>query len=175
MENIIIHMENTCLKILWRIENLKCVEVWSKKQMSREFKVCILSEFGHPFISGKGTYVGGSELQMSILAKELVKRSYDVSFVTFGKPSSLCEVIEGVKIYKPFNNRFGGYSYLLPQNMYKLIKILNKIDADIYIKKGHTPLTGLVAFVAKLQNKAFVFVVSCDRSRPVSPSKGLHL
>ena len=79
--------------------------------MSRKIKICVLSEFGQSLITGKGTYVGGAEVQMSILAKELVKRSYNVSFVTFGKTSSLYEVIEGVKVYNAFDNRFGGYSY----------------------------------------------------------------
>ena len=128
--------------------------------MSRKKRICILSEFGYASITGKGTYIGGAEVQMSIRAKELVKRSYDVSFVTFGKTSSLYEVIEGVKVYNVFDNRVGGYSYLFPQNIYKLIKILNKIDADIYIKKGYSPLTGVVAFVVKLMNKVFLFVIS---------------
>lgn len=114
-------------------------------------------------ILGTGNYFGGAELQMSILSKELVKRSYDVSFITFGKKVKFCELSEGVKVYTIFDPKMWGYPFLLPQNIYKLMKILHKIDADIYIKKGHTPLTGVVAFIAKLQRKILFFVASSEK------------
>ena len=131
--------------------------------MSGNKKICILAENAYALITGKRDYFGGAEVQMCLLAKELKKRSYDVSFITFEKTSKFYELSEGVKVYNAFNNEFRGYSYILPQNIYKLIKILHKIDADIYIKKGHTPLTGLVAFLAKLQKKKFFFIASSEK------------
>ena len=93
--------------------------------MSRKIKICILSEFGHSLISGKGDCVGGAEVQTSTLAKELAKRSYDVSFVTFGKIDDFSyQVIEGIEVYNAFDNKFSGYSYLFPQNIYRVIKTL---------------------------------------------------
>lgn len=136
--------------------------------MSRKKRICILSEIGYDLITGRGDYVGGAEVQMTILAKELAKRSYDVSFVTFEKTSSYYEIFEGVKVYTTFSNRLRGFSYLLPQNIYKLIKILRKIDADVYIKKGYSPLTGVLAFIAKLQNKVFLFVASSDKDTSIN-------
>ena len=46
--------------------------------------------------------------------------------------------------------------------MYKLLKILNKIDADIYIQRATTPLTGFVSFFAKLKNKKFIYSASSE-------------
>ena len=114
-------------------------------------------------ILSRGPYFGGAELQMSILSKELVKRSYDVSFITFGEKSSFYETYDDIKVYCAFNSKFKGYSYLHPYNIYSLIKILHKIEADIYIKKGYSPLTGIMAFIAKLQNKKFFFIASSDK------------
>jgi len=132
--------------------------------MSRKIKVCILSEFGHSLISGKGKCIGGAEVQTSILAKELAKRSYNVSLITFGEVTDFSyKVIEGVEVYNVFDNKFSGYSYLFPQNLYKLIKTLKKINADIYIKKGYSTLTGIIAFFSKLQNKFFLYVVSSEK------------
>lgn len=131
--------------------------------MPEKKKICILAEDAYALITDKRNYFGGAEVQMSLLAKELTKRLYDVSFITFEKTSKFYEVSEGVKVYNAFYNRFGGYSYILPQNIYKLIKILHKIDADIYIKKGHTPLTGVVSFLAKLQKKKFFFITSSEK------------
>ncbi len=128
--------------------------------MTQNIKICILSELAYPFLIGRGG--GGAELQMIILAKELIKRSYDVSFVTFEKTIKSYELIDGIKIYNPFNNRNSGNTYLYPQNIYKLFKILNKIDADIYIQRTTSPLTGFIGFFTRLNNKIFLYSVSSD-------------
>ena len=129
--------------------------------MPRNIKICILSELAYSLLTGQGIG-GGAELQMFILAKELVKKSYDVSFITFEKTSNQYEEIDGIKVYNPFNNQNSGYTYLNPKNIYKLLKILNKINADLYIQRATTPLTGFIGFFTKLNNKKFLFSVSSD-------------
>jgi glycosyltransferase involved in cell wall biosynthesis len=129
--------------------------------MSRKIKICILSELAYSLISGKGIR-GGAELQMTILTKELVRRSYNVSFVTFEKSGSSNEVIDGINVYNPFNNQNKGSTYLFPQNIYKLLKTLKKIDADIYIQRAASPLTGFISFFSKLNNKIFLYSASSD-------------
>jgi glycosyltransferase involved in cell wall biosynthesis len=129
--------------------------------MRQKIKICILSELAYSLLAGNGIR-GGAELQMTILAKELVKRSYDVSFVTFDKSINSYEIIEGIKVYNPFNSQDSGYTYLNPKNLYKLLKILKKINADIYIQRGTTPLTGVISFFTKSNNKVFLYSVSSD-------------
>lgn len=125
-------------------------------------KICILSEYARPIIADKDKKVGGAELQMTLLAKELTKRTYDVSFVTFCESCDLLEIFDGIKVYNPFYNQFSGYTYLYPQNMYKLLKTLKKINADIYIQRATTPLTGVIAFFAKLTNKVFLYSAASE-------------
>jgi glycosyltransferase involved in cell wall biosynthesis len=127
-------------------------------------KICILSEYAYPLLTGKISRYGGAELQMTLLAKELVNRKYDVSFVTFEKSSVSPESIHGLKVYNPFNNKGTGYSYLNPHNLYLLLKVLNKINADIFIQRASTPLTGILAFYSQLKNKTFIFSSSSDRN-----------
>jgi glycosyltransferase involved in cell wall biosynthesis len=124
-------------------------------------KICILSEYAYSIFANEPS-AGGAEFQMTILAKEFVNRSYDVSLITFGKSNNSFQIINGIKVYHPFYIHSKGYVYLYPQNLYKLFKILNKIDADIYIQRATTPLTGLVAFFAKLKKKIFVYSVSSN-------------
>lgn len=137
----------------------------SKKQL----KICILSELAYPLLARQGNH-GGAELQMIILAKELVKRSYDVSFVTFDKSMNSNEIIEGIKVYNPFDSKNSGFTYLNPKNLYKLLKILKKINADIYIQRATTPLTGVVSFFAKLNNKVFLYSAASDNDVSVNLS-----
>jgi len=125
-------------------------------------KVCILSEYAYSFFSGRSKEVGGAELQMVVLAKELTDRKHDVSFVTFEESKSSHEIIQGIKTYNPFDTKGSGYSYLLPHNIYKLIKILNKINADIYIQRATSPLTGFISLYTKLKNKKFIYSVSSE-------------
>ena len=139
--------------------------------MSQNIKICILSELAYSLLTGQGMR-GGAELQMTILAKELVRRSYDVSFVAFEKSGSSSEVIDGIKVYNPFNNQNSGYTYLYPQNMFKLFKILKKIDADIYIQRATTPLTGFIGFFTKLNNKVFLYSASSDNDVSINLSLG---
>jgi len=125
-------------------------------------KICILSEYAYSLVTNKNDAVGGAELQMTLLAKELAKRSYDVSFVVFANKENTVKVIDGIKVYNPFDNQHSGYTYLYPQNMYKLFKLLCEINADIYIQMGTTPLTGAIAFFSKLKNKVFLYLAASD-------------
>jgi glycosyltransferase involved in cell wall biosynthesis len=99
---------------------------------------------------------------MTILAKELVNRGYDVSVITFDKSTKSPEIINGLKVYNAFNKKESSYSYLHPLNTYKLLKILYNIDADIHIQRAGTPLTGIIAFFARIRNKVFIFSSSSN-------------
>lgn len=129
--------------------------------MVNDLKICVLSEYAYPLLSGTTKEIGGAELQMTMLAKELLKRSYDVSFVSFGKADYFSK-IDGLKIYNPFNVNNSGFTYLKPWNLLSLFKTLKSIDADIYIQRGVTPLTGFTALFCRLNNKKFIYSVASD-------------
>ena len=113
--------------------------------MSSKIKICVLSEYAYPLLTGQEIRFGGAELQMVILANELKKRSYDVSFVTFSKTENTFEKYENINVYNPYNIEFKGYHHFYPQNIYKLLKTIKKIDADIYIQRAGSHLTGFLA------------------------------
>jgi glycosyltransferase involved in cell wall biosynthesis len=133
-----------------------------KNISQKKLRICLLSEYAYSLLTGVGDRVGGAEMQMILLGKELVKRSYDVSFVTFQKTKNSPEMIENLKVYNPFNIKKSGYTYFYLFNLYRLFKILNHIDADIYIQRGKTPLTGLILFFTKLKNKSFIHMMSSE-------------
>ena len=127
----------------------------------KNLKICVLSEYAHPLLSGTSNEIGGAELQMAMLAKELLKRSHDVSFVSFGD-SQYFSQIDGLNIYNPFDVQNSGFTHLKPWNILTLFKTLKKINADIYIQRGVTPLTGLTAMFCRLNHKKFVYSVASD-------------
>lgn len=126
-------------------------------------KICIFSEYAYPLLKGEGDRVGGAELQMVNLARELSKRSYDVSFMVFNSLSSSIEEIDGITVYNSFNIKNSGYSYLKPKNISLLIKNLDVINPDILVQRAVSPLTGILSLYAKLKKKVFLYSVASDQ------------
>ncbi|EKF86360.1 glycosyltransferase family 4 protein [Methanobacterium formicicum] len=127
----------------------------------KNIKICIVSEYALPYlIDNSGT--GGAELQMFLLAKGLSKRHYDVNFIALDELTGTYE-FNGIKIFVPYNNKKNsGYTHFNLINLYKFVTILNKINADIYILRGGSPLTSIISFFAQLKNKIFIFSSSSD-------------
>lgn len=128
--------------------------------MNKNLKICIISEYAHSLINGENA--GGAELQMLTLAKELSKMPYDIYIITFGKSDSGFKLIGPLNVYNPFNLNNSGYTHFHPKNVYKLIKLLYKINADIYIQRAGTPLTGVIALISKLTRKKFIYSSASD-------------
>ncbi|MCD6300148.1 MAG: hypothetical protein J7L78_03140, partial [Dehalococcoidales bacterium] len=69
--------------------------------MVKPKKICFISFSSFPVLSQSiSEVVGGAELQQGILAGELVKKDYDVSFLVPDRGQGLYQLIEGIKLYK---------------------------------------------------------------------------
>ena len=124
----------------------------------KKIKVCIISEEAYPHLMGEGS--GGSELQMKLLANELVQRGHEVHFVVFGKVDERFMKVNGVNLHIPYYNKKKGWTHFLPSNLFKYMSLLNRVNADVYIQRAG-PLT---SWLVKLFNKIFIFSVSDDAS-----------
>jgi glycosyltransferase involved in cell wall biosynthesis len=134
--------------------------------MERRPKVCVVSPAALPLIKGRdNSHIGGAEVQMVTLARELAKRSYEVSFLVAEQYDTEFEVIDGIRVYSPINVRYrSSFAYFQPQNLLKLVRTLNRIDADIIIQRPGSPLTGILSVYARLKNRKFVFSTSSDKN-----------
>ena len=132
--------------------------------MNQKLRICIISEYAYSSLNSIGKEIGGAELQMILLAKGLIKRGYDVHLIAFSKSKNSFELIDGIKVHIPYDNKSSGFTHFYPLNLYKLLKLLNKINADIYIQSAGFPIAGITAFLAKLNNKIFIYASSSDHS-----------
>lgn len=121
--------------------------------------ICIVSLPAYPLLAGKDTEViGGAELQCTLLARELRKRHFDVSFIVadFGQQSP--EIIDDIKIIKtytadaPTGIRFS--------NLRLIWRALSQADADIYY--GFRGIAGIVALYCLLNRKKLVIGIPSD-------------
>ena len=114
---------------------------------------------------------GGAERQQVLLAEELVRRGYRVSFVVLdhGQPDG--EEIRGIRAFKCYNIERGvrGLRFFHPR-LTGLWNAMARADSDVYYQRGAGSETGLVAHWCRRQARAFIFAVSnettCMRVSP---------
>ncbi len=123
------------------------------KRDSKVIKVCFVVLKAYPLFNQEVEKVfGGAEVDAYYLATELAKdKNFQVSFVVGDYGQEPVEVHEGVTVIKSLNvekNFFLGGG--------RLWKALHRADSDIYLRKGASLGTTLVALFCKGHGRAFV-------------------
>jgi glycosyltransferase involved in cell wall biosynthesis len=118
----------------------------------------------YPVVSGgKVPFAGGIEVQLSLLAKGLAARGFEVSVVTcdFGQPDDL--VVDGVRLIKCFRPDEGlpVVRFFHPR-LSSVIAALRRADADVYLVQGAGVYAGIVCDVARAMGRRFLFMVGHD-------------
>jgi glycosyltransferase involved in cell wall biosynthesis len=132
-------------------------------------KLCFVSLSSYPLLAGEDLgYVGGAEVQQVILAKELVKHNYKVTFITYGdrQPSMECVGdIEVIKVYK----REDVTSLSLLAKALAVWRAMRKADADIYFYEAGA--AGVVPIFCFLRRRKFIHYIPSDAnvSRELAP------
>jgi len=133
-------------------------------------KICFFALNAYPVITGKFKnhigVMGGSELQQSLIGKELAKNHYNVSFVVYKNTSNNSypfECIERIKFFKTINKDFkfsGIFSYwICIKSLWNAMALAN---ADIYYQRGSGSETGVVALFCLFKRRKFIFALSSD-------------
>ncbi|VVB90277.1 Glycosyl transferases group 1 [uncultured archaeon] len=125
-------------------------------------KICFFSPGAYSYLSQRNTgSAGGAELHQALVAKELAKKGFDISFIVDDYGQENVEVQDGIKILK-FPIR--GYTNVIyfPLRVYRLLKVLEKAGADIYYQRAATAETGIIAFFCAMRKRKFVYGMSSD-------------
>ena len=68
-------------------------------------KICFFSLAAYSYLAQKDTgTAGGAELQQVLLARELIKKGFDISFIVDDYGQQSVENVDGIKIFKFPNN-----------------------------------------------------------------------
>jgi glycosyltransferase involved in cell wall biosynthesis len=108
--------------------------------------ICFVAFGASHFLTERNVeIVGGSELQSSIVAKELAAKAYDISFVVFDHGQQSLEVIDGIKIYKSCS--FDDFAKKRPLKMMRIFTALGRANSDLYyLRGGHAFVSALAAY-----------------------------
>lgn len=140
---------------------------FKNEKLQRLNKICFFALNAYPVFTGKFENnpgeIGGSELQQSLIGKELVKKHYDVSFIVYNNNIPSFENVDGVTFFKTINKDFkftGISSYIIClKSLWYAMKLA---DADVYYQRGSGRETGIVALFCFLKRKKFIFALSSD-------------
>lgn len=151
-------------------------------------KICFITYYGYkPFNEDSKITFGGNEVLYYLMAKELGKDSgFNVNFIVEDDINSHeKEKIDNVTLYKTSRNDYSEieeskklqdikklYNSLAGQlselvklpyhDFFRLWKLFEKINSDIYIQGSAGYETGIIALLCKIFNKKFIFYVGHD-------------
>ena len=116
------------------------------------------------FMPGFESYrTGGEQVQVSLLAKALVRKGLKVTLVVldYGQASEIEYAgVSIIKVYSP-DEGFPVVRFIYPR-IFKLWRALIKVNADVYYTSCAGYIVGLVSFFCKIKSKKSVFRVASD-------------
>lgn len=124
-------------------------------------KICFVSLSSYPLLAGENMgFVGGIEKRFALLAKELAKEGFEVSFITYsdgGEPVEYIDNIRVIKVYKRSDVR--RLSRLA--KAWHVWRALMKANADIYLEG--TGLSGVVSLFCRLRGRKSILSIASRR------------
>lgn len=132
----------------------------NKESEHKKPKICFVSLNSYPILKKKNLgYVGGAEIQQVELGKELNKRGYEISFITYGKDRDNIEKIDGIEIIPAYDRgESNNLSFLT--KILKIWKKMKEVDADIYYYHAGSP--GITSIFARFHQKKKVSHIASD-------------
>ncbi len=129
-----------------------------------EIKICFVSLYAyHLFNPKNNSRFGGAELQLYYLASSLAADpDFKVNFIVgdFGQPK--IEEIRNVRLYKFYNPKRKIKFTGLILGLFRLWKLLSRINANLYIQRAAGLETGIVALYCLVYHKKFVYMSASD-------------
>lgn len=127
--------------------------------------ICFVAPNNYAVLSGDPNvqHIGGAEVQRALIARELARRGWRVSFVTLdhGQPDGIEH--DGIRVFKAYDKRDGikGLRFIHPR-WTGLNAAMQRADADIYIQRTAGIETGQVAHWTQTSGKKFVYAVASE-------------
>jgi len=127
--------------------------------------ICFVAPNNYAVLSGDPNvqHIGGAEVQRALIARELVTRGWQVSFVTLDHGQADGIEHDGIRIFKAYskNNGAKGLRFIHPR-WTGLNAAMQRADADIYIQRTAGIETGQVAHWAQRNGKKFIYAVASE-------------
>jgi glycosyltransferase involved in cell wall biosynthesis len=125
-------------------------------------KICFVSLSSYPTLASKNLgYAGGAEVNQVLLARELLKYGFDISFVADSEGQhdrGSVENIGGIKVIKTYSAADTAQFSLVAKARY-VWKAMREANADIYCERAPS---GIVALFCYRHRKKFIYGINSD-------------
>lgn len=130
------------------------------KQTNGGTKICFVDLGAYPLLAKKNmAFAGGASVQQVILAEELVKYNFEVSFITYTDGKSHIEQIGNIKVIKVYKREDAPTLSFLVKALH-IWRAMKEANADIYFHESGA--AGVVSLICCLTRKQFVRYISSD-------------
>lgn len=140
--------------------------------------ICFVAPNNYAILSSRSDlgHIGGTEIQQPMIARELLRRGYKVSFVTLdhGQPDGVEH--DGLRVFKAYVRDAGLpiVRFLYPR-WTSLWRAMSRANGDIYYQMNAGGETGQVAAWCMVNRRPFVFAAAsdsdCDAALPYLKSR----
>ena len=124
-------------------------------------KICFVCQGGYPLISTNKNlkYVGGAELMQLLIGKEIVKKGFDTSFITYDEEGEKKPDFEKIKIIKtsPYKKNINFFNKIR-----FLWKALKDANSEIYIQAGG--VLAIVAIFCYIKRRKYIKWIASDKN-----------
>lgn len=104
---------------------------------------------------------GGAERQLNIVTKLLSDR-FDVHVIVGDYGQDAREVHDRVTFHKAYRQDPSASPLSMPLEFFKLARAMWRVDADVYIYRGHPQKASFISILAQLLQKEFIYNLAND-------------
>lgn len=137
----------------------------NRQGANHRLSVCFVAPKSYGNLTGRADlmHIGGSEIQQPMIGRELSRRGYDISFITYDHPEpdgirhdgirifKMCRPEDGIPLLRFFHPRWTS-----------LASAMRRADADFYYQQNAGTETGQIAFWCKRSGRRFVLAAASD-------------
>lgn len=121
------------------------------------FDVVFYSPWITPLLTTDGATTGGAETQVYLIARTLASRGRSVGIVALEDTGPLPDAVDGIRVIgrPPWRGDQGFRGKIV--EVLTLARTLLRLDAAVFVQRAAGVTTGLVALVARLKRRRFVY------------------
>ena len=128
-------------------------------QSNKSIRICFVALGAYPLLAGKNAgNIIGPDVHQVILAKELIKHDFKITFITYGEGGASVEYINGMEIIKIHENVCRLRVLNIISKVFRIWDAMRKANARIYVHTGGAT----TSLFCRLTRKKFVCDIASD-------------
>ena len=124
--------------------------------------ICLVAPGAYPLLAGKNPKnIIGPDIHSFLLAKELMKHDFKITFITFNKEEVISvDYIDGIEIIKIHDDAYRLRILYIISKVFRIWGAMRTAKAHIYFHAGG--ITGPVSLFCRVMNKKFIYGIASD-------------